>query len=49
MGQWEAMISHWLGEDAADDQESFALQVAKAEWLEKRHFEFMGQVMGGSR
>lgn len=49
MGQWEAMISHWLGQEAADDLEAFAGQVARAEWLEKRHLETLQRVMGGVR
>jgi len=49
MDQWEAMISHWLGQEAAEDLETFAAQVARAEWLEKRNLETLQHVMGGVR
>ncbi|WP_175470069.1 hypothetical protein [Desulfoluna spongiiphila] len=47
MDQWEAMISHWLGQEAAEDLETFAGQVARAEWLEKRHLESLQRLIGG--
>ena len=41
-----AMIKHWLHERPSRDPERFASQAARAAWLERRHWDHMGKIMG---
>lgn len=49
MRQHEALIRHWLHQEPADAAGAFVAQAAQALWLEKRHYESLGRVLGGGR
>lgn len=46
--EMESLVLRWLGQEPDNDLGVFAAQVARAEWLEKRYFENIQQIIGGS-
>jgi hypothetical protein len=49
LDQAEALISHWLCEEPADDSDQFIAQLKKAYWLETRHYEALAKLMGAKK
>lgn len=46
MGQYTALIRHWLQAEPASSAEAFADQAAQALWLEERHLHNMARLLG---
>jgi len=49
--QLTTLVAFWLRENPADDLDVFALQAARAKWMEGRVFQtvadILGKIMGG--
>ncbi len=45
----EALVKYWLHEPCSEDWDEFILQIAQANFLEKRMFETLGKLIHGTK